>query len=95
MFTAHLLPDTILTLSTSTSQTKGSYSNIAPSKPFPIPYRDDFESKGQNSFVSIAQNFFLIEYNEYSEADYFADQTGVWEIRQDSIGTKGKVMEQV
>ena len=39
--------------------------------------------------------FLLIEYAEYSEADYFADQTGVWEIRQDSVGTKGKVMEQV
>ena len=37
----------------------------------------------------------LAEYDEYSEADYFADQTGVWEIRQDSTGMKGKVMEQV
>jgi len=37
----------------------------------------------------------LIEYDEFSEADYFADQTGVWEIRNDSVGTKGKVMEQV
>ena len=37
----------------------------------------------------------LIDYDEYSEAAYFADQTGVWEIRQDSTGSKGKVMEQV
>ena len=44
MFTAHLLPDTILTLSTSTGQNKGSYDNIPVSKPFPIPYMDDFES---------------------------------------------------
>ncbi|XP_065883911.1 galactocerebrosidase-like isoform X2 [Dysidea avara] len=77
-FTAHLDPDTILTLSTSTGQKKGSYGDVPPSKPFPIPYKDDFE-----------------KYDEYSEADYFADQTGVWEIRQDSVGKKGKVMEQV
>jgi len=31
-----------MTLSTSTGQTKGSYS-IPPSKPFPIPYNDNFE----------------------------------------------------
>ena len=36
-----------------------------------------------------------LAYEEYSEADYFADQTGVWEIRQDTQGIKGKVMEQV
>ena len=36
-----------------------------------------------------------LAYEEDSEADYFADQTGVWEIRQDSKGVKGKVMEQV
>ena len=36
-----------------------------------------------------------LAYEEYSEANYFADQTGVWEIRQDSQGMKGKVMEQV
>ena len=44
-FTAHLDPDTILTLSTSTGQRKGSYGDVSPSKPFPIPYNDDFESK--------------------------------------------------
>ena len=41
-FTIPLAVDTIMTLSTSTGQTKGSYS-IPPSKPFPIPYNDDFE----------------------------------------------------
>jgi len=41
-FTAYLVPDTILTLTTSTGQTKGVYP-IPPSKPFPIPYKDDFE----------------------------------------------------
>ena len=45
-FTAHLDPDTILTLSTSTGQKKGSYGDVPPSKPFPIPYKDDFESNG-------------------------------------------------
>ena len=36
-----------------------------------------------------------LAYEEYSEANYFADQTGVWEIREDSEGVKGKIMEQV
>jgi len=52
-FTAHLDPDTILTLSTSTGQQKGSYGDVSPSKPFPIPYKDDFESKmdmGRSAF---------------------------------------------
>ena len=36
-----------------------------------------------------------LAYEVYSEANYFADQTGVWEIREDSTGMKGNVMEQV
>lgn len=56
MFTAHLTPDTILTLSTSTGQSKGSYDNIPPSKPFPIPYMDDFES---NTIMMVVQNTLL------------------------------------
>lgn len=90
-FTAHLAPDTILTLTTSTGQAKGSYGS-QPSKPFPIPYKDDFESE---CLISQFNYINLIGYEEYSEANYFADQTGVWEIRQDSTGMKGKVMEQV
>lgn len=91
-FTARLVPDTILTLTTSTGQAKGSYSG-PPSKPFPIPYKDDFESE-RSIRVYLSYNNSLA-YDEYSEAKYFADQTGVWEIRQDSKGVKGKVMEQV
>jgi len=45
-FTAHLDPDTVLTLSTSTGQNKGSYGDVPSSEPFPTPYKDDFESKG-------------------------------------------------
>ena len=41
-FTIPLAVDTIMTLSTSTGQTKGSYSS-PPSKPFPVPHNDDFE----------------------------------------------------
>ena len=91
-FTAHLIPDTILTLTTSTGQTKGSY-DIPPSKPFPIPYKDDFEC--ECSIRVYYGHVIGLAYEEYSEANYFADQTGVWEIRQDSKGMKGKVMEQV
>ena len=36
-----------------------------------------------------------VAYEEYSEANYFADQTGVWEIRQGTQRMKNKVMEQV
>ena len=91
-FTAHLEPDTILTLTTSTGQAKGS-SSIPSSKPFPIPYNDDFDSECSIRVYLNDSN--SIAYEEYSEASYFADQTGVWEIRQDSKGMKGKVMEQV
>lgn len=42
-FTVHLMPDTILTLTASTGQTKGSH-NIPASEPlFPVPYKDNFE----------------------------------------------------
>ena len=91
-FTVPLDPDTIMTLSTSTGQTKGSYS-IPPSKPFPIPYNDDFDCECSIRVYLNDSN--SIAYEEYSEANYFADQTGVWEIRQDSKRMKGKVMEQV
>ena len=30
-----------------------------------------------------------LAYELYSEADYFADQTGVWEIHEDSKGMMG------
>ena len=84
-----------MTLSTSTGQSKGSYS-IPPSKQFPIPHNDDFECECSIRVYLDNWHYTLdVAYEEYSEANYFADQTGVWEIRQDTQGTKGKVMEQV
>ena len=39
--------------------------------------------------------FFVLVYPENSEAQYFADQTGVFEIVQAKDITHGKVMKQV
>jgi len=56
-FTIPLNPDSILTLSTSNGQTKGSYS-IPPSKPFPFPHNDDFECESASLVFnySVASN---------------------------------------
>jgi galactosylceramidase len=42
-FTIVLDPDSIYSLSTTRGQQKGSFSNIPAAKPFPFPYREDFE----------------------------------------------------
>jgi galactosylceramidase len=62
-FTISLPVDTVVTLSTLSGQQKGSFPDIPPSTPFPLPYSDSFDS-----------------YPKYSEAQYFADQSGVFEI---------------
>ena len=42
-FSITLKPDAVYSLSTTTGQQKGSFENIPASKPFPIPYEDNFE----------------------------------------------------
>lgn len=42
-FNLKLKPDAVYSISTLTGQQKGSFADIPASKPFPIPYEDDFE----------------------------------------------------
>ena len=42
-FSITLKPDAVYSFSTTTGQQKGSFANIPTSKPFPIPYEDDFD----------------------------------------------------
>ena len=43
-FTITLEPDAVYSLSTTCGQQKGSFADIPASKPFPMPYGDDFEA---------------------------------------------------
>ena len=43
-FSLKLHPDAVYSISTLTGQQKGSFAEIPASKPFPLPYSDDFES---------------------------------------------------
>lgn len=45
-FTITVNPNTVYSLSTTRGQKKGSYDNVPVSKPFPMPYADDFDSYG-------------------------------------------------
>ena len=94
--------DHIMTLSTKKGQTKGMY-NPPQSKSFPIPYHDDFECKKSIFNMNInnikyfninIETFFVIAYDEFSEANYFSDQSGIFEIRKSQY-IQGKVMTQV
>ena len=42
-FSVTLKPDAVYSLSTTTGQQKGTFDNVPASKPFPIPYEDNFE----------------------------------------------------
>ena len=42
-FSITLMPNTVYSLSTTQGQQKGSFADIPESKPFPMPYEDDFE----------------------------------------------------
>ena len=42
-FTLKLEPDAVYSVSTTTGQQKGSFADVPESKPFPIPYAEDFE----------------------------------------------------
>ncbi|XP_062513660.1 galactocerebrosidase-like isoform X2 [Corticium candelabrum] len=48
-FTISLDVDSIWTLSTTTGQKKGNYSNVPNPAPFPVPYHDDFDSYAEYS----------------------------------------------
>lgn len=41
-------PDAIYTITSTTGQTKGAFGNIPAAKPFPMPYKEDFESYKPN-----------------------------------------------
>ena len=73
-----LYPDELYTLTTLTVGHHGSYNPPPASKPFPLPYRDDFE-----------------KYNVGEEADNYAPQAGVWEIRETNDTKHSKVNRQV
>lgn len=45
-FSIKLMPNTVYSLSTTTGQQKGSFADIPASKPFPLPYVDNFDSYG-------------------------------------------------
>ena len=77
-FSLTLYPDELYTLTTLKVGYHGAYSPPPPSKPFPLPYHDDFE-----------------KYSEGAEADNYAPQTGVWEIRQTNDTRHSKVNRQV
>ncbi|KAL5016633.1 hypothetical protein ScPMuIL_006222 [Solemya velum] len=62
-FTLNLAVDEIFTLSTVSTAQKGTYPTPPPNKPFPVPYKEDFES-----------------YQEHSEPNNFAQQTGSFEV---------------
>uniref|UniRef100_A0A669ETW5 Galactocerebrosidase n=1 Tax=Oreochromis niloticus TaxID=8128 RepID=A0A669ETW5_ORENI len=63
LFTLNLAEDEVYTLTTISTGSKGSYPDPPPSAPFPKVYKDDFDVRSP----------------PFSEAPYFADQTGVFE----------------
>ena len=77
-FSLALYPDEIYTLTTLTVGHRGSHSPPPASKPFPLPYYDDYE-----------------KYSVGEEADNFAPQAGVWEVRQTNDSRHSKVNRQV
>ena len=77
-FSLTLYPDEIYTLTTLTVGRHGSYRPPPASKPFPLPYHDDFE-----------------KYSVGEEADNYAPQAGVWEVRQTNDTKHSKVNRQV
>lgn len=79
---------------------KGTYESPT-STPFPVPYSDNFDGQWKLSSTYLNQSNKLswvdsiTDYAEFSEADYFADQAGVYEIRTSKNRSLGKVMMQV
>lgn len=73
--------DEVYTITTITTGLKGTYPDPPDSEPFPMKYFDDFN----------------VSYPEFSEAPYFADQTGVFEYFTNSTdpGPHGSTLRQV
>lgn len=67
-FSITLKPDAVYSLSTTTGQQKGSFDNIPVSKPFPIPYEDNFEQ-----YTNASEWGYL--------PHYLADLIGCFELR--------------
>jgi O-glycosyl hydrolase len=71
-------PDSVYTLTTTTGQRKGGW--IAPAdKPFPMPYRDNFEKYAVGN----------------TTPDYFIEQNGSYEVAPCGAGRSGKCLRQV
>ncbi len=79
-FTITLAPDSIYSLSTTTGQQKGSFTNIPAPKPFPFPYHETFDD-----YTSPKDWGWLPRYT--------ADIAGVFEIAERPDG-KGKCLRQ-
>lgn len=75
-FTITLQPDAVYSLSTTTRQQKGSFADVPASKPFPIPYHDDFEQYKTPSEWGYLPH-------------YLADLIGCFELVDDPSATNG------
>lgn len=75
-----LKPDAVYSFSTTTGQQKGSFADIPASKPFPIPYKDDFEQ------YSNPEEWGYLPH-------YLADLIGCFELRP-SPARKGMSIQQ-
>ena len=80
-FTVMLEPDSIYSLSTTTGQRKGSFSNIPEPKPFPFPYFETFESYSSKEIWGYLPR-------------YTADIAGAFELT-DCPDKKGECLHQV
>lgn len=74
-------PDALYSLSTTRGQRKGSFPDVPPERPFPFPYRDDFDRYGDGSRFGYLPR-------------YTADICGVFEIAGRPDG-RGKCLRQV
>ncbi|MBP1531153.1 MAG: hypothetical protein ILA39_03365 [Bacteroidaceae bacterium] len=79
-FSITLKPDAVYSFSTTTGQQKGSFVDIPASKPFPIPYKDDFEQ------YSNPEEWGYLPH-------YLADLIGCFELRP-SPARKGMSIQQ-
>lgn len=77
-FNVQLEPDAVYTITTTTGQQKGGAA-APPDKPFPLPYREDFEKYPLGS----------------TTPDYFIEQNGSYEVCACGGGRKGQCLRQV
>ena len=81
VFTITLQPDAIYSLSTTRGQQKGGFTNVPAEKPFPFPYRDNFDEYSEPSRFGYLPH-------------YTADIVGVFEVVDRPDG-RGKCLRQV